>query len=160
MNWLQLASEMGAPRMATMQNEYSLLCRQYDSDLAEMSVNENITLLGFSPLAAGLLTDKYQGGTVVPDGSRLSINKNLGGRVNDRVWGAVAAYVEIAKRHSLDPTQMAIAWTRTRPFQTVPIFGARSLEQLEVILGAAEITLSDEILKEISTAHKANAMPY
>ena len=60
--WLR-ASEAGqGPRVASVQNEYSLLCRFYDTDMAEMSVNEDVVLLAFSPLAAGLLTGKYQGG--------------------------------------------------------------------------------------------------
>jgi aryl-alcohol dehydrogenase-like predicted oxidoreductase len=55
-----------------VQNEYSLLCRLYDTDMAELSVMEDVTLLAFSPLAAGLLTGKYRDGAV-PEGSRLSI---------------------------------------------------------------------------------------
>ena len=60
--WLRLAEDQGLPRVATMQNEYSLLCRLYDTDLAELSVNEDVGLLAFSPLATGLLTGKYQNG--------------------------------------------------------------------------------------------------
>lgn len=160
MTWLQMAEELGAPRMATMQNEYSLLCRQYDSDLAEMSVNEDVTLLAFSPLGVGMLTDKYKGGTVVPDGSRMAVAPDLGGRVSPRVWPAVAAYSAIAKRHGLDPTGMAIAWCLSRPFKTIPIYGARSTSQMEQVLAGAELTLSDEVLKDISAAHRAHPMPY
>ena len=73
-----------------MQNEYSLLCRLYDTDLAELSVNEDVGLIAFSPLAAGLLTGKYLDGAV-PEGSRKSIVSDLGGRMTPRVHGAVAA---------------------------------------------------------------------
>ncbi|MEL6701565.1 MAG: aldo/keto reductase, partial [Pseudomonadota bacterium] len=52
--WLRLAEENGLPRVASVQNEYSLMCRAYDTDMAEMSVNEDVGLLAFSPLAAGL----------------------------------------------------------------------------------------------------------
>ena len=77
--WLRLARAAGAPEVISIQNEYSLMCRQYDTDLAELSVNENVGLLAFSPLAAGLLTGKYQGGAI-PAASRRAINDGIGGR--------------------------------------------------------------------------------
>ena len=58
--WLRLSEERGWPRVATIQNEYSLLCRLYDTDLSELSINEEVGLMAFSPLAVGLLTGKYQ----------------------------------------------------------------------------------------------------
>ncbi len=157
--WLRLAEATGAPRAVTIQNEYSLLCRYYDTDLAELGVNEDVTLLGYTPLAAGLLTGKYAG-DVTPEGSRRSRTPDLGGRITPRVWEAVAAYHGIARAHGLDPVQMAIAWTLTRPFPIIPIIGATSLEQLGTILGAAEVTLSPEILAEIDAANRAHPLPY
>ena len=74
--WLKVAEEMGGPRVASIQNEYSLLCRLYDTDLAELSVNEDVGLLAFSPLAAGLLTGKYQDGQV-PKGSPKTLHDLL-----------------------------------------------------------------------------------
>ena len=157
--WLR-ASEMGAgPRMVSIQNEYSLLCRMFDTDLAELSVNEDVGLLAFSPLATGLLSGKYKR-DVTPAGTRRAISGELGGRVTDRVWGAVAAYEDIAARHGLDINQMALAWCRTRPFMTSAIFGATSMEQLQVALGSVDVELSDEVLSEINTAHRAHPMPY
>jgi len=157
--WLRLAEENGAPRVASMQNEYSLLCRLYDTDLAELSVNEDVGLLAFSPLGAGLLTGKYQEGAV-PEGSRKSLVPNLGGRHNPRVYEAVDGYLDIAARHGLDPVHMALAWCRTRPFMTSAIFGATTFEQLQRLMGAVDVQLSDEVLKEIDQAHRACPMPY
>ncbi len=157
--WLRVAEAAGHPRVASIQNEYSLMCRLYDTDLAELSVNEDVGLLAFSPLAAGFLTGKYQNGAV-PEGSRMSLVSNLGGRRGDRAYAAVDAYLEIARKHELDPAQMAIAWCNTRPFMCSAIFGATSLEQLDVALGAADITLSDEVLRDIDAAHRAHPMPY
>jgi aryl-alcohol dehydrogenase-like predicted oxidoreductase len=158
--WLRLAEEMNAPRMQSIQNEYSLMFRMYDTDLAELAVHEDITLLAYSPLAAGILSGKYEGGTVVPKGSRMDINGNLGGRVAERTWPAERAYVALAKKHGLDPTTMAVAWTLTRPFDTMPIIGATSVEQLEKSLDARDVTLSEELLKEIEKLHKLHPMPY
>ena len=159
MQWLRAAEATGGPRVATMQNEYSLLCRIYDTDMAELSVHEGITCFAYSPLACGLLSGKYQGGAV-PQGSRMSRTSDLGGRVNDRVFPIIDVYLGIAERHGLDPVQMAIAWTMTRPFHLVPIIGATSVEQLDTVLGAAEVTLSDEILAEIAAANRAHPMPF
>lgn len=157
--WLRLSEGRGWPRVATMQNEYSLLCRLYDTDLAELSVNEDVGLIAFSPLAAGLLTGKYQDGAV-PEGSRMSLVPEMGGRKTLRVFGAVGAYLEIAQRHGLDPVHMALAWCRTRPFMCSAIFGATRMAHLERALGSVEVTLSDEVLAEIDQAHRAHPMPY
>jgi aryl-alcohol dehydrogenase-like predicted oxidoreductase len=157
--WLAAAERTGGPRVASMQNEYSLLCRLYDTDMAELSVYEDVGLLAFSPLAAGFLTGKYQDGAV-PDASRMSLNSDMGGRKTDRVFAAVDAYLDIAGRHGLDPSQMALAWCMTRPFRCSVIFGATNMAQLEVAIGAADLTLSDEVMAEITAAHRAHPMPY
>ncbi len=157
--WLRMSEEKGGPRVASIQNEYSLLCRMGDTDLAELCVNEDVGLLAFSPLAAGLLTGKYQNG-VTPDGSRKAINGNLGGRVSARVFDAVQAYLDIAEKHGLDPVHMAMAFTVQRPFMCSSIFGATTVEQLERILAGAGVHLGDEVLKDISAAHRAHPMPY
>lgn len=157
--WLAGAARGLGPRVASIQNEYSLLCRMYDTDLAELSVNEDVGLLAFSPLAAGLLSGKYQNGAV-PQGSRMSLVPELGGRRTARMFDAVAAYLAIAARHGLDPVQMALAWTLTRPFMCSSIFGATHIDQLEHALKSAEVTLSAEVLREIDEAHRAHPMPY
>lgn len=157
--WLHLAEKLGLPRMVSVQNEYSLLCRQFDSDWAELAHMENLPLLAFSPLATGLLTGKYAG-DVTPEGSRRSLNPTLGGRITPQVFPAVAAYLGIANRHGLNPAQMAIAFCLTRPFPCIPIIGATNLAQLDTALGAAEITLSPEVLAEINAAHRAHPQPY
>ncbi|WP_422072561.1 aldo/keto reductase [Tranquillimonas rosea] len=159
MQWNAAAERIGGPRVDTIQNEYSLLCRTFDGDFAEMCVHDDVTLLAYSPLAAGLLTGKYQDGTV-PDGSRMSLTPDLGGRKTERVFPAIAAYLDVARAHDLDPTQMALAFTRSRPFPTIPIIGATTMEQLETCLGAADITLSDDVLDDIAAVHKAHPMPY
>lgn len=157
--FLKLSEAHGWPRVASLQNEYSLLCRLYDTDLAELSAHEDVGLLAFTPLAGGLLSGKYQGGAI-PDGSRMSIVDDLGGRKTGRAFAAVAAYLDIAARHGLDPAQMALAWTLTRPFVASSILGATTLAQLDTALGAADLTLSDAVMTEIDTAHRAHPMPF
>lgn len=157
--WLHLADTLGLPRMATIQNEYSLLCRQFDTDWAELSLIEDMPLLAFSPLAVGLLSGKYAG-DVIPEGTRRAVTPDLGGRITPQVFPAVAAYMGVAARHGLDPCQMAIAFCRSRPFRTIPIVGATTLAQLGTNLAAADLTLSPEVLAEIAETHRDFPAPY
>lgn len=157
--WLHLAQAHGLPRVQSIQNEYSLLCRLYDTDLAELAVNEQVTLLAYSPLGAGLLTGKYQNGAL-PDGSRMAINGDLGGRKTDRAFDAVAAYLKIAAAHGLDPVHMALAFSVQRPFPVSTIFGATTCDQLAHILKGLDVTLTSHHLAEIETVHKAHPMPF
>jgi aryl-alcohol dehydrogenase-like predicted oxidoreductase len=157
--WVDVAAAAGLPRMASVQNEYSLMCRLFDTDLAEMAVNEDITLLSFSPLACGLLTGKYQGGRV-PQGSRLSLNSDLGGRMTDRTLAVAQVYLDLAARHGLDPVHMALAWQATRPFAVSAIFGATTVDQLRHVLAGRDVVLSDDVVAEIDALHRANPMPY
>ncbi|MDG3040628.1 aldo/keto reductase [Roseicyclus marinus] len=157
--WLRLAEDRGLPRVQSIQNEYSLLCRLYDLDMAELAVNEQVTLLAYSPLAAGLLTGKYQDGAL-PEGSRMAINGDLGGRKTDRAFAAVAAYLALAEKHGVDPVHMALAFTVQRPFPVSTIFGATTSEQLGHILSGLDVTLSAELMEEIDATHKAHPMPF
>ena len=163
--WLRLSEGRGLPRVASVQNEYSLLCRHYDTDMAEMSANEDVGLMAFSPLATGLLSGKYQHGAV-PDGSRLDVARaqggtaDLGGRLTARAFEAVDAYLAIAQRHGLDPVHMALAFTVQRPFVCSAIFGATRLDQLAHVLKMDGLRLSDVVLAEIDEAHRDHPMPY
>ena len=157
--WLETAAKMGGPRVATIQNEYSLMCRLFDTDLAELSHNEDVGLLAFSPLATGYLSGKYQGGAV-PEGSRKSISETLGGRGSPRSEAGAQVYLDLAAHHGLDPVHMALAWCCQRPFATMPIFGATTMEQLSHILSGLDLVLDAEVLEEIDAAHKSHPMPY
>ncbi len=161
--WLRLSEDKGLPRMATTQNEYSLMCRIYDLDMAELSHHEDLGLLSFSPLACGLLTGKYANsrGDERPEGSRASVSSDtLGGRWNDTAHKAVAAYQKIADDHGLDFTQMSLAWCLTRPFMTSVIFGATSMDQLKNSVKAADLKLSDDVMDAIIKVYKQYPAPY
>ncbi|MDF1728877.1 MAG: aldo/keto reductase [Sulfitobacter sp.] len=157
--WAAVADRVGGPRPVSVQNEYSLLCRMADTDVAEACINEKIDMFAFSPLATGLLTGKYQGGAM-PDGSRMTLNADLGGRNRPRAFEAVAGYMEVARAHDLHPVHMALAWARQRPFMGSVIFGATTMEQLELAIGAGEVTLSQEVLDQLDEVHRAHPMPY
>ena len=131
----------------------------YDTDLAELSVNEDVGLLAFSPLATGFLTGKYAA-NAVPDGSRMSVSPELGGRNTARAHLAAAAYMEVAQKHGLDPVHMALAWCAGRPFMASVIFGATTEAQLAHIIAGKDFELSDQVLADLNKTHRAHPMPY
>ena len=159
MRWLTTAAARNLPRIVSIQNEYSLLCRLFDLDMAELSHHETIGLLSFSPLAAGLLSGKYADGAIPPR-SRRSINASLGGRINTHVWPALDGYLDIAKQHELNPCQMALAWAATRPFMTSQIIGATTKAQLQTTLESTTIKLSDAVMRDIQNVYRRYPIPY
>ena len=158
MKFLEVARREGLPRAVSVQNEYSLLCRLFDTDMAEVAHHERVPLLAFSPLAAGMLSGKYEGGAV-PEGSRRSINGGLGGRWTEASARACSAYVALAREHGLEPAAMAIAWAMSRPFMGSVIVGATDDDQLETALSAASLALSDEVLAGIDAVRRAHPLP-
>ncbi len=157
--WLAAGERTGGPRIASIQNEYSYLCRMpYDGDMAELGHNEKVTLLAFSPLATGFVTGKYLDGAL-PDGSR---HKIAGGspRSSPRVDAAVRAYLDVAQKHGIDPVHMALAFCVQRPFPCIPIFGATTMAQLEHIATGRELVLSAEAMADLAAVHRAHPMPF
>ncbi len=158
MQFLALSEKLGLPRMASIQNEYNLLYRSFDLDLAEVAHHEDVGLLAYSPLAAGLLTGKYLAGAR-PDGSRLTINGDLGGRYQPLQEPAVAAYAALAREHGLDLAQLSIAFCLTRPFMASVIIGATTMEQLKTDIAAAGVALSGDVLSGIGRIHRQYPAP-
>ncbi|MEM9010872.1 MAG: aldo/keto reductase [Pseudomonadota bacterium] len=159
LQWLASGERTGGPRIASIQNEYSYLCRMpYDADMAEVGVNEAVTLLAFSPLATGFVTGKYLDGAL-PEGSRHQI---AGGspRSSPRLDDAVRAYLGVAEKHGLDPVHMALAFCRQRPFPCIPIFGASTVAQLDRIAEGRDLVLSEEVVSDLTDAHRAHPMPF
>ena len=140
-------------KLVSTQNEYSLLCRLYDLDMAEMSHHENISLLAYSPLAGGFLTGKYLDESV-PKNSRLSRVSSLFGRINENSTLAVKEYVSLARSFNLEPVHMALAFCNQRPFMGSVIFGATDKLQLTKIINGLDTVLSDELLDELNKLYK------
>ncbi|NKB53890.1 MAG: aldo/keto reductase [Rhizobiaceae bacterium] len=158
MKFLDVAKKHDLPRIVSMQNEYSLICRIYDTDMAELSLLENVGLMAFSPLAAGGLSGKYIDG-MVPEGSRRSMQDGLNGRYVKQSEQAIALYNDIAKRNGLLLAQMALAFCLTRPFMMSVIVGATTLDQLKTDIAAADVKLSEAVLAEIQSVYRDNPMP-
>lgn len=157
--FLDIAAANRLPRVESIQNEYSLLQRIFDLDLAELSHNEDVGLLAYSPLAAGFLSGKYQDGAV-PKGSRRSINETLGGRFSSHSIPAADAYIAAARKHDLDPGQMALAFCLTRPFMTSVIIGATNLEQLRINIDSVNLHLSEAVMADIQNIYRQFPVPF
>ncbi len=159
MKYLETAERLGLPRMVSIQNEYSLLKRLFEPDLAEIALREDVGLLAWSPLATGLLTGKYAS-TKRPEGSRWSIEKRSIHRDTPAAHGAVVAYHEVAARHGVDPVHLSLAFVHSRPFVTSTIIGARTSDQLAHNLAAFDRALSEETLQDIEAVRREYPMPF
>jgi aryl-alcohol dehydrogenase (NADP+) len=147
-----LAKQLGLPKVVTTQNAYSLLNRVFDSALAEASYRETVGLLAYSPLAFGFLSGKYLQGD--PGITRITLFENFGQRyLKPRVNEAVAAYAEVAQRHHLSLTALALAFVRSRWFVTSTIIGATTLEQLQENLDSINVVLNQDILQDIDAVY-------
>ncbi len=143
------AKELGVPGPVTLQNSHSLLSRNVDNDLAETLFRENMTLLAYSPLAAGILSGKYMGGAK-PAGTRFSLFDSLGLRFRKpMVSEAVDAYAALAQRRGLTLVQLSLGYVASRWFLGSSIIGATSMAQLKENIAAAQITLDAATLEGI-----------
>lgn len=156
--FLRIAAANGLPRVATIQNEYSLLCRTFDLDLAELCHHEDVGLLAFSSLATGVLTGKYSG-DITPDASRRIHNPGMSGRAGPVTLGTADEYVALAHAHGLDPVHMAHAFCSSRPFMAATIVGATTSAQLEHLLNGVDLILSKEVLKGIQAIYRRTPIP-
>lgn len=158
MAFLAEAERTGGPRVASIQNAYSLLNRTYETALAEVSLREEVSLLAYSPLGQGYLTGKYQKGAL-PEGSRTALFQRAFRYQVPGTEEAVDDYLAIAAGEGLDPSQMAIAFCLTRDFMTSVIIGATTMEQLAIDIGAAQVALAPEVLEQIDAVHQLRGNP-
>jgi aryl-alcohol dehydrogenase-like predicted oxidoreductase len=158
MRFLNLAEQGKGPRLASIQNPYSLLNRSFETGNAEIAIREDCGLLAYAPLAAGTLTGKYLHGAEPAD-ARLTLYPQNTRYRKEQGYKAVAAYVDLARRHGLDPAQMAIAYVLSRPFTTAAIIGATKMDQLKTNIAAKDVTLSEEVLAELEEIHTVYTYP-
>jgi len=153
MRALHLADTLNLPRVASIQNPYSLLNRTFEVGLAEIAHRERVGLLAYSPLAFGMLSGKYLHGAR-PPGARLTRYERFQRYTNPLAQQATEAYVQIARDHGLDPAQMALAYVNSRPFLTSNIIGATTMAQLESNLASEALRLDSEVLAAIEAVHQ------
>ena len=144
----EILRELGTP-LLIHQPSYSMLNRWIEPDLLDVLEQEGVGCIVFSPLAQGMLTDRYLHG--IPKGSRASRNATLSpSLLTDETLEKVRALNELAKGRSQTLAQMALAWTLRDPRVTSALAGASSVEQLEANVSALErLDFSDDELAEI-----------
>ncbi len=157
--WLQLAEKHDLPRMASIQNEYSLLCRHFEPDLSEIALHEDCGLLAWSPLTRGLLSGKYLDGAR-PEGARISIDPRPEYRINAQTDDAIRKYIDLAKLHDLDVCQMALAFVNEQPFVSSTLIGATNMDQLKTNIDSIDVELSDDIKIAIEKIRRGYPMPF
>ena len=144
----QILRELGTP-LLIHQPSYSMLNRWIEGDLLDTLGGEGVGCIVFSPLAQGMLSDKYLNG--IPEGSRASRDGSLSRRMlDDEALDKIRALNEIAQRRGQTLAQLALAWTLRDARVTSTLVGVSSLEQLESNLAAVDnLDLSEDELAEI-----------
>ncbi|XP_057421434.1 uncharacterized protein LOC130715364 isoform X2 [Lotus japonicus] len=161
MKFIQAAEKFASyPKIVSLQNSYSLLCRTFDSAMAECCHQESISLLAYSPLAMGLLSGKYFSPSGGPEDARFNLFKgkysegesryNLSNKV---MQAAAKEYLNLAKTYGLHPVSLAIAFVLRNPLVASAVFGATKSWQLQEVLNACKINLTSEVIEEIDKIH-------
>lgn len=158
MRYLEESRSNNLPRPITIQNAYSLLCRTFEGDLAEVALRENIGLLAYSPMAFGVLSGKYIKNEAA-DNARLKLFPRFARYSGEQATAAAKKYLAIAQDNKLTLAQMALAFVNQRPFITSNIIGATNLNQLKENLNSIDIDLKDNILTEIDKVHQSIPNP-
>jgi aryl-alcohol dehydrogenase-like predicted oxidoreductase len=153
--------------MASVQNNFSLINRRCESELAQVCRKENISLLPYSPLGGGVLCGKYNEGAR-PLGARFTDYLQNGGPrqkrmanrfVNERTLETTARLKVIAADLGMSVTTLAVAWSKQHDFVASTIIGATTVAQLEESLLAAEVVLDGETLRRIDEIDEAIPNP-
>jgi aryl-alcohol dehydrogenase-like predicted oxidoreductase len=140
-------------RHVTLQAQYSLLSRDLEKELAPACRQWGVGILAYSPLASGFLSGKYRKGEAAPDGTRLAVRTERFAQFDsERNWRILAAVDDVAKQTGATTAQVALAWVIAKPAVTSVIFGARSVEQVNDNIAAAELALSAEQVKQLDDA--------
>jgi aryl-alcohol dehydrogenase-like predicted oxidoreductase len=152
MRFLQESDKHNLPRIATIQNPYSLLNRLFEVGLSEICYRENVGLLAYSPLGFGMLTGKHQNG-ILPN-SRNGLFPQFIRYTNENCKKATDLYQKLALENNLTLTEMALAFVQQQQIVTSTIIGATSIVQLKENIKTHSVTLSNEILLEINKIHE------
>lgn len=156
MKSLWAADVYDVDRYQTVQNNFSVINRRCENELAQVCRQENVSLLPYSPLGGGVLTGKYENGP--PPGGRFTAylkdgndrQKAMAERfVNERTLETARRLNEIAVSIGVSVTALAVAWSRQHDFVASTIIGATSLEQLSESLEARDLILDQETLDRI-----------
>lgn len=140
----------GWARLECLQPMYNLVKRQAEVEILPLAQSEQLGVIAYSPVGAGILAGNY--GTVArPPEGRLLRDPRYAQRYGDPSYYEVAErFVRHARERGLHPASLAVAWVMHHPAVTAPIIGPRTVEQLEVYLQALQIPMNSQWRAEIS----------
>jgi aryl-alcohol dehydrogenase-like predicted oxidoreductase len=137
---LAAAKNKGLPRYEVLQPEYNLADRaEFEAGLAELCQREEMGVITYFSLAKGFLSGKYRSEADLAKSPRGGGVKNY---LNPRGFRILDALEAVAARHKAKPAEIALAWVMARPGVTAPIASATSVEQVDSLVRATELTLS------------------
>lgn len=146
---LAVSKENGLPRYEVIQPAYNLYDRSFESELAGVAQEHGLGVVSYFSLASGFLTGKYRS---VEDLKGKAREGFLQGYFDERGMKLLEALRKVAGDLKATPAQVALAWLMSRPALTAPIASATSLEQLDDIVGAADLSLPGPVLEALDAA--------
>lgn len=166
MKSLAVAEREGLARYETIQNNFSLNNRRFQSDLAQICRKEGVSLLPYSPIAGGVLSGKYNDGKR-PKGARFTAYLDAGTRqqtmasrfVNEKSLESAQRFARIAADIGVSPVTLAVAWSKQHDFVASSIIGATKLAQMDELLAAADLVLNKETRARINETSREIMYP-
>jgi aryl-alcohol dehydrogenase-like predicted oxidoreductase len=153
---ISTARALGLQVPITLQQQYSLACREVEYEVIPAALHNDIGLLPWSPLAGGFLSGKYaRDGNMDEPGTRYDQNnpmyQYIGDKLaaKDRNWATLEAVIAIANESGATPSQIALSWVTNRPGVSSSIIGARTMDQLKDNLGAVAMRLDSESIAKL-----------
>lgn len=153
MKALGISARDGLHSVICLQPMYNLIKRQAEVEIFPMALSENVAIMSYNPLAAGLLTGKYSNSSYNHSNTkgRLDENKMYQLRYGDPKAQEIAnKFIDFCSEHDYSPVSLAIRWAASHPAVTSPLLGARNIEQLNECLKCLEINMTPELRKEIT----------
>ena len=162
---VHMAQALNVPGPVTLQPQYSLLVREIEWEIVPAALDAGVGLLCWSPLGGGWLSGKYQRDVRPTGATRLGEDPGRGmeaydRRGTERTWKVIDVVRNIASKRGVSMAEVAVAWVTARPGVTSTILGARTLEQLETNLRAADLQLNRQETAELDAASDLRSADY
>ncbi len=162
---VHLAAALGVPAPVTLQPQYSLIVREIEWEIVPAVLDAGIGMLPWSPLGGGWLSGKYRRDQRPTGDTRLGDDPNRGmeaweRRGTERTWAVIEAVQQVAETRGVSMAEVALAWVTDRPAVTSTILGARTMEQLQTNLKAADLHLSAAETATLDDASDLRAADY
>ncbi|MFZ0013755.1 MAG: aldo/keto reductase, partial [Acidimicrobiia bacterium] len=151
--------------VVSLQPQYNLLAREIEWEVMPACLENDVSLLPWSPLGGGWLTGKYSPDEVPSGESRLGEDPNrgveaYGRRNNPRTWDVLGAVANVADRRGVSMSQVALNWVRNRPAVASVLLGCRTVAQLLDNLGALEWNLDEDEMASLTSASAPDLPEY